>query len=213
MTIYLYIKQHSITGLKYFGKTIQKDPFKYPGSGIRWKLHYKKHGKQHIKTLEIWGFDDQKLCTEFALKFSEENNIVESKEWANLTPENGSDGGITRKGFVSPNKGKPNYARRGIAAWNKGKPNSQPKTVHTEESKQKIRLANKNKTVSSEARKRMRDNHHRCNLGKPMSNETKLKMSAIHTGKIMPKNVCCIGCRQTLTKSSFTKYHLNKCQS
>lgn len=29
---YLYVKQHTITGLKYFGKTI-KDPYVYPGSG------------------------------------------------------------------------------------------------------------------------------------------------------------------------------------
>ena len=88
--IYLYVKQHSITGLKYFGKTISKDPFKYPGSGTRWSNHLNKHGREHIKTLEIWGFDNQELCTDFALKFSKDNNIVESDEWANLIPENGS---------------------------------------------------------------------------------------------------------------------------
>lgn len=93
MIIYLYIKQHSITKLKYFGKTEKKNPFKYLGSGKRWQRHIKKHGRQHIKTLEIWGFDDQDLCTEFALKFSEDNNIVKSKEWANQIPENGLDGG------------------------------------------------------------------------------------------------------------------------
>ena len=31
---YLYIKQHSVTKLKYFGKTTKKDPVKYLGSGI-----------------------------------------------------------------------------------------------------------------------------------------------------------------------------------
>lgn len=30
---WLYIKQHNQTGLKYFGKTIRKDPKKYKGSG------------------------------------------------------------------------------------------------------------------------------------------------------------------------------------
>lgn len=97
MIIYLYIKQHSITGLKYFGKTVSRNPFKYSGSGKYWVNHYKKYGKEHIKTLEIFGFDDQELCTEFALKFSEENNIVESKEWGNKRPENGLDGGDTSK--------------------------------------------------------------------------------------------------------------------
>lgn len=92
MIIYLYVKQHTITKLKYFGKTEQKDPFKYSGSGSYWNRHLKKHGKDHVKTLEVWGFDDQELCTEFALKFSQDNNIVESSEWSNLREENGLDG-------------------------------------------------------------------------------------------------------------------------
>jgi len=89
MIIYLYIKEHSVTGLKYFGKTISTDPFKYSGSGTYWVPHIKKYGKELVKTLEVWGFDNQELCTEFALRFSKENNIVESKEWANRIPENG----------------------------------------------------------------------------------------------------------------------------
>jgi hypothetical protein len=60
MIIYLYVKQHSITDLKYFGRTV-RNPFKYPGSGTYWSNHFKKHGKEHIKTLEVWGFDDQEL--------------------------------------------------------------------------------------------------------------------------------------------------------
>ena len=80
MIIYLYVKQHSITGFKYFGKTEQANPFRYNGSGKYWVPHIKKHGKNYIKTLDIFGFDNAKLCTEFALKFSKENNIVESNE-------------------------------------------------------------------------------------------------------------------------------------
>ena len=101
MIIYLYIKQHSITKLKYFGKTTSKNPFKYPGSGTYWKNHTKKHGKEYVKTIELWGFDDQELCTEFALKFSEDNNIVESKEWANKIPEDGLNGWQTGDGNPS----------------------------------------------------------------------------------------------------------------
>lgn len=92
-TIYLYVKKHSITGLKYFGKTQTTDPYKYLGSGSYWSKHIRKYGTEHVQTLEIWEFENQDECTNFALKFSEENNIVESKEWANLRPENGLDGG------------------------------------------------------------------------------------------------------------------------
>jgi hypothetical protein len=90
----LYIKQHSITGLKYFGKTC-RNPYKYKGSGKYWKRHIKKHGIEHVKT--IWvsePYTDAALISEFALAFSKENNIIESEYWANMVYENGLDGGV-----------------------------------------------------------------------------------------------------------------------
>ena len=93
LIIYLYVKRHAITELQYFGKTIKSDPFKYSGSGTYWINHCNKHGKEHIQTIEIYGFDDIKVCEEFALKYSALNNIVESSAWANLKEENGLDGG------------------------------------------------------------------------------------------------------------------------
>ena len=47
--IYLYIKTHNVTGLKYLGKTTQ-DPYKYKGSGKRWTNHINKH---HFFTNQI----------------------------------------------------------------------------------------------------------------------------------------------------------------
>jgi hypothetical protein len=95
-TTYLYIKQHSVTGLKYFGKTTKGDPVKYLGSGIHWKRHIKKHGIEHVKTLWYQLFDSEESLVEYATKFSQQNNIVESKEWANLKGENGLDGGFDK---------------------------------------------------------------------------------------------------------------------
>lgn len=97
---YLYIKQHSLTGMKYFGKTI-KDPYKYNGSGKYWTKHIKKHGIEYITTLWVSDPFIDTSIVEFALNFSHVNNIIESKEWANLILENGLDGGETG------NKGKP----------------------------------------------------------------------------------------------------------
>ena len=93
---YLYIKQHSITGLKYFGKTTKNDPIKYLGSGKYWKRHIKKHGIEHIKTLWYQLFEDEQKMIEYATQFSKDNNITESKEWANLKCENGLDGGFDK---------------------------------------------------------------------------------------------------------------------
>ena len=89
---YLYIKKCNVTGLKYFGKTVSKDPVKYKGSGKYWLRHIKKYGN-NVSTVWYQLFTDQNILVEYALNFSKEHNIVESKDWANLKPENGLWGG------------------------------------------------------------------------------------------------------------------------
>ena len=89
---YLYIKQHSVTKLKYFGKTTQADPIKYLGSGTQWRRHIKKHGKQFVETIWLSDLYFDTSISEVALHFSNENNIVESKKWANLVLEDGIHG-------------------------------------------------------------------------------------------------------------------------
>lgn len=91
MTVFLYHKRHLVTGLNYFGKTTT-DPYRYKGSGRYWRNHLKKHGDQ-VETVAVWRFEDLAECSAFALKFSDENKIVESSDWANLMPENGLVGG------------------------------------------------------------------------------------------------------------------------
>jgi len=89
---YLYVKTHNKTGLKYFGKTTAKDPYKYNGSGVRWRRHLNKHGVD--LTTEIIGyFLDEEECKNVAIMFSKENDIVKSKNWANLKEES-LDGGF-----------------------------------------------------------------------------------------------------------------------
>ena len=119
----LYVKEHIDTGLKYFGKTTVYTPHTidlYFGSGKYWKNHLKVHGKNVIT---LWSkiFYDEREMTEYALKFSDENNIVNQlnedgkKVWANLRPESGREGSTKGfggiKGRSSSKKGKPaNYS-------------------------------------------------------------------------------------------------------
>jgi hypothetical protein len=91
MITYLYHKRHKKTNLNYFGKTTG-NPYTYKGSGVYWNDHLRKHGKE-IETVQVWEFIDLEKCSKFALEFSIKNNIVESKDWANLCLENGLDGG------------------------------------------------------------------------------------------------------------------------
>lgn len=85
--IYLYVKTHNKTGLKYLGKTIQ-NPFKYLGSGKYWKLHLDKHGKD-ISTEILLVTQDENELHETALFFSKLWNVAKSDLWANLCEEDG----------------------------------------------------------------------------------------------------------------------------
>jgi NUMOD3 motif len=158
--IYLYVKQHISTGLKYFGMT-RSNPFKYSGSGKYWKYHLKKHGK-NIKTLEVWSFDDQDICSDFAIKFSEDNNIVESKIWANLQIENGLDGTTSGSKF-----------NKTVSC--SGNLNNFYGKTHSFETKEKIRKAKLGRKLSSETIEKVRTS----NLGKVVSQETKNKITEV----------------------------------
>lgn len=128
---YLYIKQHSITGLLYFGKTTQ-NPIKYYGSGFYWKLHINKYGRKFIETLWYCLFLNQDDLTKFALNFSMQENIVESKQWANLCYENGLDGGDI---WSSDVKQEMSNSRKGAGNPFYGK-------RHSEETIRKIKISN-----------------------------------------------------------------------
>lgn len=97
---------HNVTGLKYFCKTSCLDRVKrYKGSGTRWLNHLSVHGKD-ISVGVLGFYTEEKRCNEAALKFSRENNIVESKEWANLIEETGLMTGASMKGENNPFYGK-----------------------------------------------------------------------------------------------------------
>jgi len=160
MTIYLYIKVHTKTGLKYFGKTT-KNVNRYHGSGKYWQRHIKQHGSEHIKTLKIWEFQSLSECTSFALKFSKDNNIVNSTRWANLREENGNDGApVGHVGCVGSKNG--HFGKQ----LNKGKKRSEESKkltsekltgrVFTEEWRKKISESKLGKTLTEEHKAKMR---------------------------------------------------------
>jgi len=104
---WLYIKRHNVTGINYFGKTIN-DPYVYKGSGRHWKSIIKKYGKD-ITTLWCHLYTDIFELVEDALAFSRSHDIVNSKEWANEVIEYGLGGnfnGIDRRGDKNPFFGK-----------------------------------------------------------------------------------------------------------
>ena len=90
-TIYLYVKTHTTTGLKYLGKTIRSDVHEYTGSGRCWLRHLAKPGKHYTTEILLATADKQEL-KETGIFFSQLWNIVESTGWANLMLEAGCGG-------------------------------------------------------------------------------------------------------------------------
>lgn len=123
---WLYVKKHAITGIRYFGKTT-RNPDTYLGSGVYWRRHIRKHGTEHVMTIWKHLFSSREDIEEFAKFFSEEFNVVRDNSWANLTIENGLDGGFTVAGKDHPFTGRakelhPNFGKSGIKSPVFGKP-------------------------------------------------------------------------------------------
>ena len=211
---YLYIKQHSVTKKKYYGKTT-RDPYTYNGSGKHWSRHIKKHGKEHIVTLWVSELYHDTSIVEVALQFSSDNDIVNSKEWANMKPENGLNGGTSGTKHTEEAKA------------NMRKPRSEEAKVNmrkSEETKDKMR-----KPRSEEAKANMKGRV-APNKGKSTSEEIKAKQSASKTGKKRGQykksgkpskpyknkgkpqpQVICPHCGKTGGESNMKRYHFDKC--
>jgi len=93
--IYLYVKTHSKTGLKYLGKTT-KDPFTYLGSGIEWRAHFKEFGCEHTTEVLKECLTNEELG-QLGRYYSNLWNVAESKDWANKIPETGGGGPHTEE--------------------------------------------------------------------------------------------------------------------
>lgn len=131
---WLYVKKHSVTGMMYFGKTVQ-NPLSYRGSGKYWLRHVKAHGTEHVLTIWSRLFIEKEECVEFAAFFSEEADIVRSEKWANLMPETGLFGGNggANKGIKKPPASLESRAK--LSATTKGRVGRSPSL----ETREKIR--------------------------------------------------------------------------
>lgn len=199
MNIYLYIKEHSVTGLKYFGKTERQDPYSYLGSGKRWLRHIRKHGKEYVRTIQVWKFDNKESCTNFALSFSKQNDIVNSSEWANLIEENGLDGAPAGVKFSEEHKSK---LRNRVRT-----------SEHCRKLSENHAKPNLGKKLSLETRKKMSENNVGFS-GKKHSEETKLKQKMSQLGKPKPKKPqTCPVCGLTGKGGNMKRYHFSKCKA
>lgn len=177
---WLYIKKHNITGLKYFGRTTSNDPKKYKGSGKWWTRHIKIYGND-VTTIWCHLYTEKNIIQEEATAFSRSHAIVESKDWANLMVEDGINGSAKGhpRGVVSAE------TRHKLSCAAKGRPSVMLGKKHSEETKEKIRQAIKNKGCRSEEVKMKLSI---ANTSKKLSEDTKKKISESLQGRSCPKS-------------------------
>jgi hypothetical protein len=88
-TIYLLVKTHNRTGLKYLCQTTRADYNKYTGSGVYWKKHLKVYGYD-ITTEVIKECNNRDEMIYWGNYYSNLWDVAKSINWANLKPEEGN---------------------------------------------------------------------------------------------------------------------------
>lgn len=180
MTIYLYVKTHRKTGLKYLGKTTSSDPHAYHGSGGVWKQHLKEHGIDY-DTQIIRECQNKQELSYWGRYYSKIWNVAESPDWANQIPETGGGGNHTeerkelfrkqqlgrkkavrteehKKNLSSANKGIPKpRSKEHQAAWNESaKRNWANNIERKKQQSERITKINKERKISDETREKKR---------------------------------------------------------
>lgn len=197
-TIYLYLKTHKKSGLKYFGKTV-KDPFRYKGSGKRWLNHLKVHGNE-VNTEILFKSSDINECRKFAIDYSLKNNIVNNPLYANLIEETLTGGDTSHT--VNYQKSRSIMSRKAkkrstsekmslVGSFNKGVPKSE----------------NHKSNISKSL------------LGRKVSDSVGKKISESKSGRpngkkgVKEKRIICEHCGKDANGGNYRRWHGKKCKT
>lgn len=193
ITTHLYIKTHNKTGLSYLGKTI-RDPYKYNGSGTRWRNHLRKHGND-VSTDIIFSSEDEEEFVFVASIVSYMLDVVDSEDFANIVHEEGT-GGNTFEGRKHTEEAKALMREKALE-----------REPLSEESRLKI---SKSKTgVKKGPNKNKRTDKHRENLSKSLKGK-----SAWNKGKKFKRTLNytkCIHCGKEGLDAQIKRWHNDNC--
>lgn len=197
--IYLYLKTHNTTGLKYLGKT-KNDPFKYLGSGKVWKEHLGQHGKD-VSTIILRECANNKEVNVWGRYYSELFDVVQSKEFANLIPETGGGVGNSNQVITEEQRNKISQALKGhkqSAETVQKRINSRLGYKHSKETIQKIKHSHIGKTISDQTKMNM-------------SESAKKRKKHAWTGKKRQTKTC-PHCNKTGADNLMNRWHFDNCK-
>lgn len=193
-TIYLYLKTHNKTGLKYLGKTEHYDPIRYQGSGLKWKRHIKKYGYD-VTTEILFETTDHEEFKRVAFETSKRLKVVESDDFANLVHEVG-DGGAN------------NLGRELSEEWKENLSNSVSNTRNNPEWKATIGASavEKDKKIKNDPKWREEVGKPSWEIGAKKQSETKLNKEWIVNHQIV-----CEHCSKSVDTANYKRWHGNNC--
>ena len=177
MTIYLYVKTHNKTGLKYLGKTSRTDYHIYKGSGKDWLNHLIQYGND-CSTEILKECRSKEEFNQWGRYYSNLWDVANSSEWANKIPETGGGGNLSEE-----TRNKLRLHRLGKPSWNKGKSQSVESNI-----KRSLALKGKPRPEMTDEWK---DNISKGRKGKglgPKSEEARKAIGNGNKGKARPNN-------------------------
>ena len=207
--MYLYVKTHNKTGLKYLGKTNAKDPHAYHGSGTYWTRHLQKHGYDYSTEILLETEDNEEI-RKHGLYYSELWNVVDSEEWANLMNES-DDGGDTSHtdSFVQY------IESRDFSGDNNGFFGK----THSNETKRKLAEYASKQWKNKPKSETHKENIAKSLIGKPLSEERKRKISESNKGRtpynkgVPAEKFFCIHCNKIVAgASNYKRWHSDNCK-
>ena len=223
--IYLYVKTHNVTGLKYLGKTVSKDPHKYKGSGVVWRNHCNVHGYDYSTQIIFQSIHKDEI-KQRGIYYSQLWNVVTSDEWANIKQEE-CDGGYCASSFTPEANAKRSQTMKGrpqhpdhtakVSKALKGRKDTRsPEAKAQAAAKASLKL--KGRKMSEESKQKRRDKR----IGKPLPEATKLNLKASWTAerraaqaertrKQHTIKLQCPHCGVVGTKLTMKKSHFNRC--
>ncbi len=223
--IYLYVKTHNVTGLKYLGKTVSKDPHKYKGSGLVWRNHCNVHGYNYSTQIIFQSIHKHEIKDQ-GIYYSQLWDVVRSDEWANLKAEE-CDGGYCARSFTPEANAKRSQTMKGrpqhpdhtakVSKALKGRKDTRsPEAKAQAAAKASLKL--KGRKMSEEFKQKKRE----IQTGKPLPEATKLNLRAAWTDKrraeqsqrLNARNaviVTCPHCGKSGGEVSMHRHHFDNC--